>query len=140
MAKDAVEQDGHAREMERPTGQAIMKGLRGKCPSCGQGALFSSFLKVADHCPHCNEALHHQRADDGPAYLTVLLVSHLGAPLLLAIYMAWRPSAMSMIVGFSLGAIVLSLLLLPRMKGALVGFQWARRMHGFGLPEGQGAT
>jgi uncharacterized protein (DUF983 family) len=25
--------------------------------------------------------------------------------------------------------------LLPRVKGALVGYQWAMRMHGFGGPE-----
>jgi len=30
---------------------------------------------------------------------------------------------------------ILSLLLLPRVKGALVGYQWALRMHGFGGQE-----
>ena len=122
---------------ERPTGQAMLRGARGRCPACGEGRMFSSYLKVADACPHCHEDLHHQRADDGPAYLTILIVSHLGAPLLLACYMAWRPSAMTMIYTFSLGAIVLSLLLLPRIKGAMIGLQWARRMHGFGLGEPQ---
>lgn len=120
--------------VDRPTGQARLRGAMGRCPACGEGKLFRSFLKIADHCPSCNEALHHQRADDGPAYLTILLVSHLGAPLLLACYVAWRPSAMTMIYSFGLGAIVLSLLLLPRIKGAFVGLQWARRMHGFGDP------
>lgn len=120
---------------ERATGQAMRRGAMGRCPACGKGRLFSRFLKVADHCPDCGEAMHHQRADDGPAYLTILIVSHLGAPLLLACYMAWRPSAMTMIYSFGLGAIVLSLLLLPRIKGAMVGLQWARRMHGFGLGE-----
>lgn len=122
----------HSDSAERPTGQAMLRGARGRCPACGEGRLFSSFLKVADHCPSCGEAMYHQRADDGPAYLTILLVSHLGAPLLLACYIAWRPSAMTMIYSFGLGAIVLSLLLLPRIKGAMVGLQWARRMHGFG--------
>ncbi|MBU3029310.1 DUF983 domain-containing protein [Paracoccus sp. XHP0099] len=119
-------------ETERPTGQAMWRGTRGYCPACGEGRLFRGYLKVADHCPTCAEELHHQRADDGPAYLTILLVSHLGAPLLLASYIAWRPSAATMILSFGLGAIVLSLLLLPRIKGAMVGLQWARRMHGFG--------
>lgn len=117
---------------ERPTGQAMLRGALGRCPACGEGKLFRSFLKVADHCPHCNEALHHQRADDGPAYLTILLVSHLGAPLMLAIFVAWRPSAAALLLGFGIGAVVLSLLLLPLIKGGFVGFQWARRMHGFG--------
>ncbi|WP_410217574.1 DUF983 domain-containing protein [Paracoccus sp. (in: a-proteobacteria)] len=116
---------------ERPTGQAMMRGARGRCPACGEGRLFSSFLKVADHCPHCNEALHHQQADDGPAYLTILIVSHLGAPLLLACFVAWRPSAMTMLLSFGIGSIILSLAMLPAIKGAMVGFQWARRMHGF---------
>ena len=117
---------------DRPTRQAMLRGARGRCPACGKGKLFQGYLKVADHCPNCGEAMHHQRADDGPAYLTILLVSHLGAPLLLACYIAFRPSAMTMIASFGLGAVVLSLLLLPIIKGAMVGLQWARRMHGFG--------
>ena len=118
--------------VSRPTGRAMLRGALGRCPACGEGKLFRSFLKVADHCPACNEAMHHQRADDGPAYLTILLVSHLGAPLLLAVFMIWRPSPISLLLGFGLGAIILSLALLPVIKGAFVGFQWARRMHGFG--------
>ena len=125
-------QTAPAGEAERPTGQAMLRGARGRCPACGEGRLFRSYLKVADHCPACNEAMHHQRADDGPAYLTILLVSHLAAPLLLVCYMAWRPSAMTMVLAFGLGAVVLSLLLLPVFKGGMVGLQWARRMHGFG--------
>jgi uncharacterized protein (DUF983 family) len=117
---------------ERPIKQAMLRGALGRCPACGQGRLFSGYLKVNGTCANCGEALHHQRADDGPAYLTILLVSHLGAPTLLAVYMMYRPSAISMLIGFSLGAVILSLLLLPRIKGGFVGFQWARRMHGFG--------
>lgn len=123
---------------DRPVKTAMLRGAMRRCPACGQGALFQGYLTVRDHCPHCHEDLSHQRADDGPAYLTILLVSHLGAPLLLAVFLAWRPSAMSMLLGFGLGAIVLSLALLPVIKGAFVGFQWARRMHGFGeKPQGQ---
>ena len=125
----------HHGTTDRPTGRAMLRGALGRCPACGEGRLFRAFLKVADHCPACAEALHHQRADDGPAYLTILLVSHLGAPLLLASFVAWRPSAMTMIWTFGLGAVVLSLLLLPRIKGAMVGLQWARRMHGFDTPQ-----
>ena len=117
----------------RPLRPAMLRGAMRRCPACGEGALFDGYLRVKDQCPHCGEALHHQRADDGPAYLTILLVSHLGAPLLLAIYIAYRPSPVSMLIGFGLGAVILSLVLLPVIKGAFVGFQWARRMHGFGL-------
>lgn len=125
-------------QTERATGQAMKRGAVGRCPACGQGRLFTRYLKVADHCPSCQEPLYHQRADDGPAYLTILIVSHLGAPILLWSYMAWRPSPMTMLLAFGLGAIVLSLLMLPVIKGGMVGLQWSRRMHGFGSDEEQG--
>ena len=116
---------------DRQTKQAMIRGALGHCPACGTGAMFHGYLKVNDHCPNCGEALHHQRADDGPAYLTILIVSHLATPLLLWIFVAYRPSAMSLLLGFGLGTVIASLLLLPRIKGAMVGLQWARRMHGF---------
>lgn len=117
---------------DRSVKEALLRGFMCRCPACGKGRLFNGYLSVKSSCENCGEELHHQRADDGPAYLTILIVSHLGAPLLLAIYMAYRPSAMAMLIGFSVGAVVLSLALLPRFKGGFVGFQWARRMHGFG--------
>ena len=127
-----TQSQGAALPQERQVKQAMLRGALGRCPACGKGKLFTGYLTVNNHCANCGEELHHHRADDGPAYMTILLVSHLGAPLLLAVYMMYRPSAMSMLLGFGLGAVVLSLFLLPRIKGAFIGFQWARRMHGFG--------
>jgi len=87
---------------------------------------------VRDSCPVCREDFTPQRADDGPAYLTILIVGHLMAPLLLFVFETWRPEPLVMFTTFSLGTIALSLYLLPRLKGAMVGLQWAKRMHGFG--------
>lgn len=119
---------------ERLTGLAIRRGAMGRCPNCGEGRLFRSYLKVNDQCPACGEDLHHQRADDGPAYITILVVSHLLTAILLTVFIEWRPSVWAMMVGFLGAAVVLSLLMLPRIKGAMIGLQWARRMHGFGDP------
>ncbi|NVO54676.1 DUF983 domain-containing protein [Rhodobacteraceae bacterium B1Z28] len=118
-------------ENERPTWPALVKGFRCKCPNCGEGKLLHSYLKVNDNCSNCGEELFHNRADDGPAYLTILLVGHLLAPALHISYVNWRPDPWTMAIGFSIGCIALSLFLLPRMKGAVVAYQWARRMHGF---------
>ena len=118
-------------ESERPLGPALRRGLACRCPACGKGALFQGYLRVRPHCPACGAALHHQRADDGPAYLTILIVGHLLAPSLLAVYTVWRPSPLTLITLFGLGCVALSLLLLPRMKGLMIAMQWARRMHGF---------
>jgi len=111
---------------------AIWRGLRRRCPNCGEGHLFSGYLKVADNCPQCDEALHHHRADDGPAYLTILVVGHLMAPLIHIVFVHFRPDPWVMAIGFTAGCVALSLYLLPRLKGAVVAIQWAKFMHGFG--------
>lgn len=119
----------------RPLVPAMRRGFAHTCPACGQGALFKSFLKVADKCPKCGEELHHHRADDAPPYFTIFIVGHLiGAGVLIlermyapdtwVHYAIWMPLLLGM-----------TLWLLPRIKGALVGLQWALRMHGFGEPE-----
>lgn len=117
---------------ERPLRPALLRGWRQRCPNCGTGALMRGYLKVRDTCPVCGEALHHQRADDGPAYLTILIVGHLMAPLLLFVFNRFRPEPLTLFSIFAVGTVALSLFLLPRLKGAMVGLQWAKRMHGFG--------
>lgn len=116
----------------RPTGTAILNGYRRRCPRCGQGPLFHGYLKVVDSCPVCRQELHHHRADDGPAYLTILIVGHLLVPFIHIVFTRFRPEPMVMATLFSVVALALSLYLLPRLKGVVVGIQWAKRMHGFG--------
>ncbi len=98
--------------------------------------MMRGYLTVREGCPVCGEALHHQRADDGPAYLTILIVGHLVAPVLLFSFTRWEPDPLPFAVTLSVGTVALSLYLLPRLKGAMVALQWAKRMHGFGsLPD-----
>lgn len=90
------------------------------------------YLKVADKCPVCREELSHHRADDGPAYLTILIVGHLMGILMHVVFVNFRPEPLVMATGFTVGCVALSLYLLPRFKGFIVAMQWAKRMHGFG--------
>jgi uncharacterized protein (DUF983 family) len=93
--------------------------------------MMQGFLKVRHACPACGEVLSHHRADDGPAYLTILIVGHVMAPVLLAVFVRYRLEPMELFAIFGGGTVLLSLFLLPRLKGAMVGLQWAKRMHGF---------
>ncbi|WP_417257050.1 DUF983 domain-containing protein [Celeribacter halophilus] len=111
---------------------ALLRGWKRRCPACGGGPMLKSYLKVRDECPVCGEDLHHHRADDGPAYLTILVVGHLMAPLLGWVFVEFRPDPLTLIAIFATGTVALSLYLLPRFKGMIVAFQWAKRMHGFG--------
>src|SRR5438309_4020125 len=60
----------------RPLMPAMRRGFFGRCPSCGEGRLFRAYLKVVDNCEKCGTELHHHRADDAPAYFTILIVGH----------------------------------------------------------------
>lgn len=91
-----------------------------------------SYLGVRNHCPVCDEEFHHHRADDGPAYITILLVGHLMAPAMHFVFVTFRPEPLILFTEFAVGCVALSLYLLPRTKGAMVAYQWARQMHGFG--------
>ncbi|NNF90322.1 MAG: DUF983 domain-containing protein, partial [Boseongicola sp.] len=96
--------------------------------------MMKSYLKVRDACPVCDQELDaHHRADDGPAYLTILIVGHLMAPAIIWAFTTFRPDPMILASTFTVGCVALSLYLLPRLKGAIVGLQWAKRMHGFSL-------
>ena len=110
---------------------AMLRGWCGRCPSCSEGRMFRAFLKVADHCPACGEALHHQRADDAPAYFVILIVGHIIVPVALAVETAFAPSYWIHAALWLPLTIGMSLYLLQPIKGALVSLQWALRMHGF---------
>lgn len=122
---------------DRPAGESLKRGWSGKCPQCGKGHIFRAFLKVQDRCEECGLELHHQRADDAPPYFTILIVGHVIVPLMIIYERAVLPPLWHQMMIGIFGTLAMSLVLLPRIKGALVAFQWSRRMHGFGdTPEG----
>lgn len=123
---------GQTISSERSVRQAVLRGAQLTCPACGRGRLFYAFLKVSDACPACSEALHHQRADDAPAYFTMVIVAHVVVGGLLAVEQAFAPPTWVQLGIWLPATVILSLLLLPRIKGMLIGLQWALRMHGFG--------
>jgi uncharacterized protein (DUF983 family) len=110
---------------------SMLRGAMLKCPACGIGRMFRRYLKVSDACPHCGEELHHHRADDAPAYFTIVIVGHIVVSLVLAVEMAYRPALWVHMALWLPLTVTLTFLFLPCVKGALVGLQWALRMHGF---------
>jgi uncharacterized protein (DUF983 family) len=116
---------------ERPILRSLLRGAALKCPSCGHGAMFRRYLKVADVCPSCGEELHHHRADDAPPYFTIVIVGHVIVGLVLAVEMAYRPPLWAHAALWLPLTLIVTLLVLPMVKGALVALQWALVMHGF---------
>ena len=123
--------------------EGMRRGLIGRCPNCGQGKLYRAYLKVTpcQACGHDNTQYH---ADDAGPYFTILLVGHIVIGPMLFMPFIWRaPTAL--VIGTTLPTIavlsdwvfqaveaqeVLTLLLLPRVKGAIIGLHWALNCKG----------
>ncbi len=119
-----------ASENERPVVQVLLRGFRRRCPKCGDGHLFRSYLKPVDHCQNCDEALGHIRADDVPAYFTIMIVGHIVVPLALITEQQYHPSIwVHMSIWIPL-LLVMTFTLLPRIKGSLVNLMWHLSLSG----------
>ena len=116
---------------KRDVWSAMKRGFRCRCPRCGEGKLFRAFLKVDDHCSACGLDYTPHRADDLPAYLVIVIVGHIMVPMALSIETNFAPPVWLQLSIYLPLTLILSLLLLQPVKGAVVGFQWALRMHGF---------
>lgn len=111
---------------------SVKRGLFCTCPACGTGRLFKSFLKPVDHCAVCNEDMSHHRADDLPAYLVIVLVGHIVLGGFMMTDLVWiMPNWAHLAIWVPL-TLILTMALIQPVKGAVIGLQWALRMHGFG--------
>ena len=61
----------------------LWRGILKHCPQCGVGPLLTGYLKPQPCCSHCGEDFSHISADDGPAWLTLLVVGHAVVPLMI---------------------------------------------------------
>jgi uncharacterized protein (DUF983 family) len=116
---------------KRDVWTAMKRGFRSRCPRCGEGKLFRAFLKTADNCSVCGLDFTPHRADDLPAYLVIVIVGHVMVPIFLLIETNYAPPVWLQLSIYLPLVLFASLALLQPVKGAVVGLQWALRMHGF---------
>jgi len=112
-------------EIVHPLRRSVFRGLAGCCPSCGKGKLFWKYLKVNGRCEACDMDLARYPADDGPAYLTILLVGHLVVAPMLFFPIVWESNPLYSLPLILLPLAVLTLALLPRVKGGWIGLMYA---------------
>lgn len=117
-------------ELQRPMGRSLLRGLKKRCPSCGEGAIFKRYLKATDNCDHCGEGLSHIRTDDFAPWLTILVVGHILAPVMLEVERSYTPPLWILMSILVPSVIVMCLFLLPYAKGTILGLMWALRMRG----------
>ncbi len=111
---------------KRPLGLGMKRGAGLRCPNCGKGALYRKYLKVQD-CPACGNQNSLYPADDAPPYFTILIVGHLVIGPLLFFPFIWQAPTALVLSTVMPALLVLTLLLLPVVKGAVVGAHWSLR-------------
>ncbi|MEK9671884.1 MAG: DUF983 domain-containing protein [Rhodospirillaceae bacterium] len=105
----------------------VMRGIRGRCPRCGDGKLFSAYLKVADKCDVCDLGFQGHDTGDGPVVPALLIIGGIVVGLALWVEITYEPSVwVHMALWIPLGT-VLTLGILPRLKGMAVGLQYKYR-------------
>ncbi len=115
---------------DRPALRSMWRGLHRRCPCCGEGKAFRSYLKLVDSCQVCASPLGQIRADDFPPYLTIFIVGHIVVPLVLLVGKTAAWSLTFQMIFWPLVTLVLSLIALPIIKGAVVGLMWALCLRG----------
>lgn len=104
--------------------EATLNGIRCRCPNCGRGKLFRAYLKPVDTCDACGMNWSEVRADDGPAWLTILLVGHVVVPVVILLTAnQWMPDWANISIAVLLTGL-LSLAFLPVAKGIFIAAIW----------------
>ncbi|MEO7248476.1 MAG: DUF983 domain-containing protein [Novosphingobium sp.] len=109
----------------------MARGIRFRCPRCGEGHLFRKFLKPVDRCETCDQDWSLQCADDFPAYVAVLLTGHLLAPLMILLGLKTDLSVAGLLAILMPSATILMIGMLQPAKGAIIAVQWWFGLHGF---------
>ena len=113
-----------------PRQTAILRGIRGRCPNCGQGRLLHHYLKVVDHCPVCGEAYGHLRADDAAPWMTILITGHIVVPIALLVESRFDPPLWLQMSIWPAAIVAMALALLPRCKGIVLALLWSMKAEG----------
>jgi uncharacterized protein (DUF983 family) len=103
---------------------AVIRAFIGRCPNCGVGKLLTGYLKPVENCSQCDEAFGHIKADDGPAWMTIMVVGHIIAPLMLAFAPGANLPDWGLVILLGSLALILTLAFLPRAKGFFIAVIW----------------
>ena len=106
-------------------------GLLCRCPRCGKGKLYAGFLDLRPSCDSCGLDYAFIDAGDGPAIFIIMLAGAIVVTAALIVEIKYQPPFWLHAALWLPLTVILTLLILPSVKGALIALQWALRMHGF---------
>lgn len=98
--------------------------MRGRCPRCGEGRLFSGFLDLAKRCAACGYDFRKADPGDGPAVFVILIAGFLVVGLAVIVEVLYRPPYWLHAVLWIPLVLASTLGLLRPLKGVLVALQF----------------
>tara|TARA_Y100000813_G_C24135976_1_gene339958 strand:+ start:244 stop:591 length:348 start_codon:yes stop_codon:yes gene_type:complete len=101
----------------------LRRGFAKKCPNCGLFPIFSKYVKTHEKCSKCGISFSKYKSDDGPAYFTIFIVGHILIPLILLTEKNFSPPILLQMILWPIITIIITLWLLPKVKGAFLAFQ-----------------
>jgi uncharacterized protein (DUF983 family) len=102
----------------------LLASLKGRCPRCGEGELFSGYLAVAENCRACGLSFAFADAGDGAAWFVMLASGALAVTAALVLELNWQPPYWVHGVAAAVFAIAVPLLLLRPVKAVLLSLQY----------------
>lgn len=109
---------------------ALLRGFARRCPPCCGGGLFTGYINLEEECSSRNVQLSQYRSDDASAYFTVFIVGHASVPGILILEPMTSPAIwIQTAICLSL-TLMLTLYLLPRIKGTVLALLWVLKIKG----------
>lgn len=106
-----------------PTGAA----LRGRCPNCGEGRLFKSFVTLEPKCSECGQSFAFADSGDGPAVFVILFAGFLIIGLMFWVETTYAPPIWVHLLVFIPLTLIVCLGMLRPLKGLLIGLQFKNK-------------
>jgi uncharacterized protein (DUF983 family) len=107
-----------------PLRTAILRGIRGRCPRCGEGALFSGFLTLKPRCERCGLDFSFADSADGPAFFVMSISGFIVVFSALAVEVLYQPPFWLHAVLWLPLILITTLLPLRPAKGVLIALQY----------------
>ncbi|CAM3714328.1 DUF983 domain-containing protein [Litorimonas haliclonae] len=109
----------------------VASGLKGRCPECGEGHLFSGLLKFARGCEACGADFTDEDAGDGPTVFVIFIVGIFIIPMALAFQLITKaPMWLTMTIWIPI-IILVCLYLLRLLRGIMFNLAWVNKAREF---------
>ena len=112
-----------------PSVSPLHAGFAGRCPRCGEGALYDGFLDVADGCTVCGLDYSGQDSGDGSAFFIIMIVGFVVVGMALAAEVMFAPPVWLHMVLWLPLSLILTLAMMRPAKGILIALQYKYGIH-----------